>query len=197
MACPLILDKQGKDMRWYNEPQMWAAPTNTIRFTTNPKTDFWRKTHSGAIADNGHFYYQTVAGNFTAEVKFSGQYRDLYDQAGLMLRHDESTWLKCGIEYVNEIYNASVVITHDFSDWSVTPLKENPAAMWLRLVWHQPTIEVYYSLDGAVYNMMRQAYLTTANELQVGVMACSPTGSGFEATFEHLKIEKIEKNEKA
>lgn len=177
-------------MRWYNEPQQWAAPGHIIRFTTNPQTDFWRKTHSGHIADNGHFYYQIVAGNFTAEVKFSGQYRDLYDQAGLMLRHDDKTWLKCGIEYVPEVYHASVVITHDFSDWSVTALAQNPEAVWLRLVWHQPTIEVYYSLDGQAYTMLRQAYLINANELQVGVMACSPTGNGFETTFENWRVEK-------
>lgn len=177
-------------MQWYNAPKQWGTEDNLIRFTTDPITDFWRKTHSGAINDNGHFYYQAVAGNFTADIKFTGQYQDLYDQAGLMLRLDETTWMKCGIEYVDGLYKASVVMTHDYSDWSVTPLSQHPSPFWLRVMWHQPTVEVYYSLDGWAYTMMRQGYLTTADELQVGVMACSPIGNGFEVAFENLKIQK-------
>jgi regulation of enolase protein 1 (concanavalin A-like superfamily) len=36
-------------MDWYNEPPTWNEQGNTITVTSAPKTDFWRKTHSGAI----------------------------------------------------------------------------------------------------------------------------------------------------
>ena len=57
--------------------------------TVSGGTDFWRKTHYGFIRDNGHFGYVAVQGDFSAEVKVMGGYRDLYDQAGLMLRRLE------------------------------------------------------------------------------------------------------------
>ena len=44
-----------------------------------------------------------------------------------MLRASDQYWMKCGIEYVDGIQQASAVVTNDFSDWSVTPLQTNPA----------------------------------------------------------------------
>ncbi len=119
-------------MEWLNEPPTWNIQGDTLTVRAGPKTDFWRTTHYGFIRDNGHCYYQPVAGDFVAEVCFSGRYAALYDQAGLMLRADERTWLKCGIEYVNGMQHVSAVVTREFSDWSVIPLAHNPLAIWLR-----------------------------------------------------------------
>ncbi len=171
-------------MQWYNEPPDWSERGNTITVTAAPKTDFWRKTHSGAITDNGHFYYQAVTGDFVAEVKVVGQCRALYDQAGLMARLDETTWLKCGIEYVEGVQYASAVVTRDQSDWSIVTLPQQPPALWLRVTRHGATFEVYYSFEGVQYTMLRQAYLTDTHPIRVGVMCAAPTGDGFTATFE-------------
>ena len=56
--------------------------------------------------------------DFVASVKVTGQYKALYDQAGLMLRLDDQNWIKTGIEYVDERQNVSAVVTREFSDWS-------------------------------------------------------------------------------
>jgi regulation of enolase protein 1 (concanavalin A-like superfamily) len=48
---------------------------------------------------------------------------------------------------------------------------------------------VSYALDGESYIMLRQAYLTPADTVQVGVMCCAPTGDGFPVTFEGLRIQ--------
>lgn len=176
------------NMRWLNEPAHWTADETGIQITTDAKTDFWRKTHYGFIRDNGHFYYQDVHGKFIAQVKMTGQYRDLYDQGGLMVRVDETTWIKCGIEYVHEVQQASAVVTREFSDWSVTALDQNPPSIWLRVVGDLPTVEVWYSLDGETYHMLRMAYLAEAEQVQVGVMACSPDGTGFDIRFEDFAI---------
>src|SRR5688572_9036796 len=145
-------------MQWYNEPGAWSAHENIIAVTTNPDTDFWRRTHIDFVKDDGHFYYQEVSGDFTLEVKVTGEYRDLYDQAGLMLRIDETRWIKTGIEYMEGVQNASVVVTRDFSDWSIVPLKPPPAALWLHLKRYGHTVEIQYSTNGRDYALLRQAY---------------------------------------
>ncbi|MBD2020999.1 DUF1349 domain-containing protein [Leptolyngbya sp. FACHB-36] len=175
-------------MQWYNKPPAWQEQADGIRVTTGAKTDFWRKTHYGFIRDNGHFYYQTVTGDFTAEVKITGQYQVLYDQAGLMVRENELTWLKCGIEYVEDVQNVSAVVTREFSDWSVVPLSQPPTSLWLRVQRRAEAIEVHYSLDGHQHQLLRLAYLTSAAALQVGLMAASPQGEGCQITFEGFKI---------
>lgn len=175
-------------LQWYNEPPDWSEQDGVICVTAGAKTDFWRKTHYGFIRDNGHFYYQQVSGNFTVEVKFTGQYKTLYDQAGLMIRKDETTWMKCGIEYVGETQNASAVVTRDYSDWSVTPLTAPVTSLWLKAERKAEAIEIYYSLNGETYQLLRLACLTEENLLQVGVMCAAPEGGGFSVQFEQFRI---------
>lgn len=179
-------------MQWLNEPAEFTQESARITVRSAPQTDFWRVTHDGGVRDTGHFYYERVRGDFSAEVKFSGEYRDLYDQAGLMLRADEKTWIKGGVEYTNGQQNASVVVTRDFSDWSIVPLPGNPPALWLRVVRTGATVEVSYSLDGAAYTMLRQAYFTDQPEVAVGLMIASPIGDGFTAVFEGFTVAPVE-----
>jgi regulation of enolase protein 1 (concanavalin A-like superfamily) len=131
-----------------------------------------------------------VSGDFTAEVKISGQYAALYDQAGLMVRLDEIVWLKCGIELLDGVQQVSAVVTRDFSDWSVIALPHNPPSIWIRLLRRGDTIEIYYSLDGMAYTLFRQTHLTPAPAVSVGLMACSPTGKGFPVTFEGFAVQE-------
>ena len=174
-------------MQWINEPPIWQHTGDVITVTSGPKSDFWRKTHYGFIRDNGHVYAEQVTGDFTATVKVAGQYAALYDQAGMMVRQDETTWMKCGIEYVEGVQYASAVVTRDYSDWSVSPLEGSPAAFWLRIKREGGSLEVEYSLDGAAYTLLRVTYLTDA-PVWVGLMQASPQGDGFSATYEGLSI---------
>ena len=116
-------------MQWFNEPPQWQHNGDEIHVSVAPGTDFWRKTHYGFIRDNGHLYVQRVAGDFVAEVKVAGAYRDLYDQAGLMVRIDDAHWVKTGIEFVHGVQYVSAVVTNDFSDWSVAPLPDRKSVV--------------------------------------------------------------------
>lgn len=176
-------------MKWYNEPPFFEDKAGVITIVSGDRTDFWRKTHYNFIRDSGHFYYTEFTGDFMASVKISGQYKALYDQAGLMLRLNEKVWLKTGIEFVNNVQQVSAVVTRDYSDWSVIPLLENPASLWLRLQRNKGTVEIQYSLDGKSYTMLRMAYLTEEETLQVGLMCASPESEGFQVKFEDFKLE--------
>lgn len=175
-------------MQWLNEPPQWEDSSNILVVTTRGDTDFWRITHYGFIRHDGHFYYQEVSGDFTADVKISGQYRDLYDQAGLMLRIDELNWIKCGIELVEGVQQASAVVTREVSDWSVVALPENPSSIFLRVKRSGDGVEVFYSLDGSAYTMMRLAYFPISNPVQIGLMCATPKGQGFTVTFADFSV---------
>lgn len=178
-------------MKWLNEPLIWQEQSNILQITSDKNTDFWRKTHFGFIRDNGHFYYDEIRGNFTAKVKVSGQYQNLYDQAGLMIRLDKENWLKFGVELVNGIQQVSAVVTRDYSDWSIAPMPHNPSEIWLRVTRKNSTVELHYSLDDQQYFLLRMTYLTSLEMLKVGIMSASPEGEGFVSTFENLAIKSI------
>ena len=118
-------------MKWFNEPSSARQSGDQLAVRTKPKTDYWRKTFYDYVTDNGHFFFLQVAGDFTLESRAVGKYAALYDQAGLMVRIDNNNWLKCGLELVDGIGHASVVVTRDYSDWStVRGIATNEPLSW-------------------------------------------------------------------
>lgn len=177
-----------ENMSWFNPPASTQVEENCLKVTTAASSDFWRKTHYGFVRDNGHFFYREAAGDFTVEIRVDGKYKDLYDQAGLMLRVDEENWIKTGIEFFDSRQHASAVVTREFSDWSVVRLEGRPQSLWLRATRKAEAVEIFYSLDGQNYTLLRLAYLLPSAVTQVGPMCASPDGTGFEVTFEDFSI---------
>ncbi len=175
---------------WLNEPTDRTATETGLSLTTDPGSDFWRKTHYGFVRDNGHFHGEHVTGDFDAEVEVAGEYRTLYDQAGLMVRVDETTWMKCGIEFVEGRQHASVVVTRDYSDWSICPLDDLPPRVRFRVVRRGDTLEVFWARPGADRIALRVAHLPMPDTVLTGPMAASPEDLGFAVTFTGYRIEQ-------
>jgi regulation of enolase protein 1 (concanavalin A-like superfamily) len=175
-------------MKWFNEPASVKQSGDQLLVTTKPKTDYWRKTFYDYITDNGHFFFLPVAGDFTLESRVAGKYAALYDQAGLMVRLDSSNWLKCGLELVDGIGHASVVVTREFSDWSTVRGVTAKEPVWWRIVRKGSSLEALYSLDGKNFVSTRLGYLPLPASVDAGIMCCSPEGSGFDSTFDELRL---------
>jgi regulation of enolase protein 1 (concanavalin A-like superfamily) len=177
-------------MDWLNEPPAWRERDGALEVTTGDRTDFWRETHYSFIRDDGHFRYREAEGDLTAEVAFAGDYRKLYDQAGLMLRIDERNWIKAGIEFVAGRRMLSVVVTRDFSDWSTGPAPSDAEWLRLRLSRHGGAVRVEWAPDEAKpeFQLIRLAYLPPAARVLVGPMCCSPQRAGLEARFRDFSI---------
>jgi hypothetical protein len=175
-------------MKWFNEPAAAKQSPDQFVVTTKPKTDFWRKTFYDYVTDNGHFFYLPLTGDFTFESRVSGKYAALYDQAGLMVRIDSNNWLKCGLELVDGIGHASVVVTREYSDWSTVRGVTTKAPLWWRIVRKGSSLEVLYSLDGKNFISTRLGYLPLQAAVDAGIMCCSPEGPGFESTFDQIRL---------
>ena len=83
---------------WLNEPMTWSRDGNRVSLVTDAKTDFWRNTYYGFVRDSGHFLGYEAGSSFTATVRVTGKFESLYDQAGLMIRIDDTRWVKTGVE---------------------------------------------------------------------------------------------------
>ena len=75
-------------LRWLNPPPTWAVDSSLPALVVQPAapTDFWQETHYGFRADNGHFLFAEVVGDFTITTKVRFHPVHQYDQAGLMVR---------------------------------------------------------------------------------------------------------------
>ncbi|MBA8902674.1 DUF1349 domain-containing protein [Phyllobacterium sp. P30BS-XVII] len=174
---------------WLNEPASFRGDARELSLSTGQNTDFWQRTFYGFERDNGHAYLTPVSGDFSASVTVRGDYKELYDQAGLMLRIDAGNWIKTGIEYTDGLMHFSVVVTNRISDWSVIPLHGAHTGdnVHIRLTRHDDAVRVQFAINDAPWQLARLAPFSNA-DASVGIMACSPQRASFEATFRDLQV---------
>lgn len=178
-------------MQWFNEPESWKTENGVLTMEVTPQSDYWRISHYGFTVDDAPFLYTLRGGEFEVKVKISGEYKVRFDQAGLMLRADKENYIKTGIEFVDGKYNLSTVVTHKTSDWSVIELDRPVDFVWIKAVRRLDAVEIFYSFDDKEYTMMRNCWLQDNTPVMVGMMAASPDGDGFKATFEHFRIKHL------
>ncbi len=176
-----------KNAAWFNEPLTWGLENNVLSFTTNPKTDFWRETFYGFIRDSGHLLGVPTGDGFTAQVRVKGRYRDLYDQAGLMVRIDETKWVKAGVEFTDGQAFLSTVVTDGKSDWSVAAPVE-AEEFYVRITLAKGAVRIQSSTDGVIWPLLRLASFPPAETYLVGPTACSPQGSGLKVQFSEFSV---------
>lgn len=183
-------------LHWHGEPARWSLEQERLRVEPDAPTDFWQRTHYGFQADNGHYLYADVAGDLvmTTHVRFHA--KSQYDQAGLMVRHSASCWLKTSVEHEPgaRARLGAVVTRHGYSDWSTQPF--DATEVWLRIRREGDDFIVDASENGSVWEQIRMAHLDLRDgtedggprTLTAGVYACSPKATGFVAEFSQLDI---------
>lgn len=191
LAGQSVLSQSLDKMQWFNEPEKWEIKNNTLNMQVTPKSDYWRVSHYGFTVDDAPFYYATYGGEFEVKVKITGNYKTRFDQMGLMLRIDNERWIKAGVEFVDNKFNISAVVTDKKSDWSVLQLEKTPSFVWIKAVRRLDAVEFFYSLDDKNYIMIRNAPFQDNIPVMVGLMATSPDGDGFNAKFENFKVTQL------
>ena len=185
--------KQSKNMfercRWLNEPKEWQLQSDTLTVLTDLKTDFWRETHYGFTRHSGHFFYCETDGDFTAEVRVQARYDELYDQAGIMVRLDESHWIKAGIEKSDGKALLSSVLTLGQSDWATGSYAHDPADFWIRATVAAGVLRIQVSSDGATWPLVRLSPFPRASSYAVGPLCCTPQRSGLEVKFSGFRVQ--------
>lgn len=182
-------------LRWLNPPPAWEVDPSVPTLVVRPAspTDFWQETHYGFQADNGHFLFTEMGGDFTITTKVRFHPAHQYDQAGLMIRLGPRCWIKTSVEHEphGPARLGAVVTHHGFSDWSVQDFPRDSREVGLRILKEKWDFIIEFSLDGnRTWNLIRVAHLSVENAapLSAGLYACSPKGAGFRAEFCFLEI---------
>jgi uncharacterized protein len=180
-------------LKWLNPPPEFRVQDGRLTARSANGTDFWQGTYYGFHRDSGHFLHTERQGDFTMEATFSGRYEALYDQAGLMLRHGEKLWMKCGIEFTDGAKHFSTVVTNGNSDWSAFRLAEDFNEISVRVTRMGDALFIQYRTDALPdWRMARLAYFPPdIASLSAGMTFCSPQREGFEVEFRAFDIDDV------
>lgn len=186
-------DRSSPDTRltWHCEPAVWKTEAGKLLLATDPETDFWQKTHYGFSADNGHFLYAETEGDFTMESVVEYDFKNQYDQAGLMVRISPDFWIKTAIEYEpDEANKLGAVVTRDgYSDWSTQDVRDDLKSVFFRILRKGPDFIIQYrEKDNQPWVQLRMTHLKDQKTISCGIYACSPKAAGFTASFGYLQI---------
>ena len=175
---------------WINKPKKFIISKEKIIITTEEKTDFWQRTHYGFRNDNAPaFLFGTDREAFSFTVKTAFNSKKVYDQCGIIIYQNSDNWFKASIEYENEIYQrlGSVVTNNGYSDWATTDIEADINEMYYRLSRKGNDFCLESSADGINFKQMRIFHLFEAkNEINIGIYACSPSESTFDAVFTEI-----------
>ena len=181
-----------KDFTWINQPANFELDSKSLTIQTQPETDFWQRTYYGFQNDNAPSFLTEIEGDFTFTVKAGFDYKNQFDQCGILLYQDSENWVKASIECENKTIArlGSVVTNLGFSDWATTDVLATISEFWYRLSRRGQDFFIEYSEDGKSFKQMRVLHMHKPIVIaKVGVYTCSPLQSSFMAVFSEFKIE--------
>ena len=174
---------------WLNPPVAVAADGDDLLVTAAGGSDLWQGTYYGFHRDNGHALLAPFAEGSAVEVSFVVDYQSLYDQAGLLVRVDETTWVKTGVEISDGIPQLSAVVTHGDSDWSTAPVPEwAGATVTLRASWDRQALILRARVGDGPWRMLRLAAFPATDRATAGPYCCAPERDGLTVRFTGWRV---------
>jgi regulation of enolase protein 1 (concanavalin A-like superfamily) len=180
---------------WHNPPLSQNIQGEHLRLKSKAGSDFWQRTLYGFSRDSGHALLAPIPAEGSLEVDFHGNFTQLYDQAGLMLRTDDGHWIKAGVEVSDSRLHLASVVTNGRSDWAMGEapwLHQSGTVISIRASWSGNAVTVR-ALNRSVncWETMRVApFEVHPEKSQAGLFVCSPEAEGLEVVFTRIALVK-------
>jgi uncharacterized protein len=172
------------EAQWLNRPPTVEQDGAHLTVRTAGGSDFWRRTGYGFVRDTGHALLTPLPDGTAVEVTFEAGLPGLFDQAGVLVRVDERTWVKAGVETTDGVPHLGAVVTREFSDWSMAPVPgwtDRPVT--LRASRSSDALTIRARSGDAPWRMVRLAPLSPDAPATAGPYCCSPERAGLEVRF--------------
>lgn len=181
--------------KWLNEPSRWEISNSKLIIFPDSETDFWSKSYYDFIHDNGHMLYQELPndGNYTLYTKLTIFPLNQFDQAGLMTRYNNNSWIKLSTEYINSNFShLGSVTTNEFSDWATRNVDSSFTTVFYRMakLGEDWVLHARFS-EEEEWEQIRIAHLRETNKFEkarLGIFTCAPTTSGMRVEFEYIRV---------
>lgn len=174
---------------WTNEPVDVALADDGMRVTAREGSDAWRTTSYGFVHDTEHALLAPFAQDTAVEVEFRLDLSDQFDQAGVFVRIDETSWTKAGVELSDGIEGLGAVVTRGVSDWSLSPVPGwSGRLVTVRASRSGDALTIRARVDDGPWQLVRVAPLDAGAIAWAGPFCCAPSRAGLTVHFTSWRV---------
>lgn len=161
---------------WTTEPVLAKIADDGMRVTAVEASDAWRITSYGFIHDTEHALLAPFEQDTAVEVSFHLNFAAQFDQAGIFVRVDDTTWTKAGVEWSDGEESLGAVVTRGVSDWSLSPVPGWAGRLvTVRASRSGDALTVRARVDDEPWRLVRVAPLDPKAVVTAGPFCCAPT----------------------
>ena len=169
---------------WTTPPVAASNDGTDLLVTAAESSDAWRHTAYGFVHDDAHALLAPLEDPGAVEVTFDAALDREFDQAGLMLRADDETWIKAGVEFSDGACQLGAVVTLGRSDWSVAPvLGWAGRRVTVRASRSGDAVTIRARVDDEPFRLVRVAPFPPGLAVGAGPYCAAPTRSGLVVRF--------------
>ncbi len=174
-----------QDGVWSNQPKSIMEQGGSLVVEALEGSDYWQKTMYQFQHDSGHALLTAWEDQSAVEVSFNSESLTvLYDQAGIMLWHSPTEWIKAGIELNDGVPHVGAVVTDEYSDWSLSPVPEwTGENITIRASRLEDAVILRARTDIHPWRTIRVAHFPYKKGVQAGPLLCAPTRAGLRVEF--------------
>lgn len=170
--------------QWTTPPVHYETKDDGLYVTARENSDAWRLTSYGFVHDSEHALLAPFEQDSAVEVCFRLNFAAQFDQAGVFIRTDETTWIKAGIEWSDGEESVGAVVTRGVSDWSLSPTPGWAGRLvTVRASRSGNAVTIRARVDEEPWRMVRVAPLDPEATVSAGPFCCAPTRSGLTVHF--------------
>ncbi|GIJ78190.1 hypothetical protein SAMN05443287_103174 [Micromonospora phaseoli] len=170
---------------WWGQPvRAVEEPDGALSVEPGSGSDLWRHTSYGFVHDDAPALLAPFPAGSAVEVDFQLGWTGQFDQAGVLVRVDDRSWVKAGVEVSDGQPQVGAVVTRDFSDWSVAPVPDWAGReVTVRVSRAGDALTVRARVAGEPWRLVRLAPLAPEATASAGPYCCSPSRGGLTVRF--------------
>jgi hypothetical protein len=170
--------------RWSTPPDDVVVDGDDLVVSPAAGSDAWRETAYGFTHDDAPALLAPLPSPGAVEVTFTVDLAEQFDQAGVMVRADATTWLKAGVELADGVPQAGAVVTLGRSDWSVRPVPDWAGRrVTVRASRSGDAVTLRARVVNGPFELLRVAPFPADAEAWAGPYCCAPSRAGLRVRF--------------
>jgi uncharacterized protein len=174
---------------WLNRPVSAEVLGTDLVVACAAESDFWQGTFYGFERDSGHALLVPFQRGKSCEVSFIADFDHQYDQAGLLLRQNPTSWIKTGVEISDGHAQVGAVVTDGYSDWSCGEVPGWAGQeVTVRASWIDDAVVVRARTPYTPWRTVRLAPFASTGPAFVGPYCASPDRAGLLVRFTRFVI---------